>query len=68
MAAMAALGVRSGSVGFGRPVEAAANGRFRRTGAHARERPPPFAMQKVEGSSPFIRFKYLQNSIFGCLV
>ncbi len=24
-------------------------------------------MQKVEGSSPFIRFYTLQNGIFGCL-
>jgi hypothetical protein len=25
-------------------------------------------MQKVEGSSPFIRLYALQNAIFGCLV
>src|SRR5215203_3506407 len=28
-----------------------------RTGANGRERSPPFAMQKVVGSSPIIRFK-----------
>ena len=36
-------------------TETAAIGRFERTGANGRERPPAFAMQKVEGSSPFIR-------------
>ena len=56
MAAMAALGVRSGSRAFARPKRIAANDRFQRTGAHARERPPLFAMQEVVGSSPIIRF------------
>jgi class 3 adenylate cyclase len=35
-------------------AEAAANRPFERTGANGRERPPTLAMQKVEGSSPFI--------------
>jgi hypothetical protein len=38
------------------PTETAANGWFERTGANGREQSLAFAMQKVEGSSPFIRF------------
>jgi hypothetical protein len=53
MAAMAALGVRSGSLAR---AEAAANRPFERTGANRRERPPTLAMQKVVGSNPIIRF------------
>src|SRR5207248_5459751 len=47
--------------------EDAANARFRRTRANRGERSPPLAMQKVEGSSPFIRLYALQKGIFGCL-
>jgi hypothetical protein len=36
-------------------MEPSANRRFERTGANRRERSLAFAMQKVEGSSPFIR-------------
>jgi hypothetical protein len=36
--------------------ETSANSRFERTGAHGRERSLAFAMQKVVGSSPIIRF------------
>jgi hypothetical protein len=44
------------------------NSEFERTGANGRERSLAFAMQKVEGSSPFIRSrKFLQISRFGCL-
>jgi hypothetical protein len=39
------------------PLEVAANKKFQRTRANRRERPPAFAMQKIEGSSPFIRFR-----------
>jgi hypothetical protein len=42
--------------------EAAANDNFRRTHANGRERPPTLAMQKVEGSSPFIRFQNPRKS------
>jgi hypothetical protein len=45
--------VRSGSLAL---REDAGNDRFRRTRAHGHARPPPFAMQKVVGSSPIIRF------------
>jgi hypothetical protein len=37
------------------PIETAANGQFERTGVNGRERSLALAMQKVEGSSPFIR-------------
>jgi hypothetical protein len=37
-------------------METSANSRFERTDANGRERSLAFAMQKVEGSSPFIRF------------
>jgi hypothetical protein len=57
VAAMAALGVRSGSLPFARPIRSRCKGRFRRTDAHGCERRPAFAMQKVVGSSPIIRFK-----------
>jgi hypothetical protein len=53
---MARFGVRSGAVAFARSHGTAANSRFERTGANGRELPLSFAMQKVEGSSPFIRF------------
>jgi hypothetical protein len=39
------------------PLEVAANERFRRTHANRRERLPAFAMQKVVGSSPIMRFQ-----------
>jgi hypothetical protein len=52
---MAALGVRSASVPFARPTEAAVNRTFQRTAANGRERSPVLAMQKVVGSSPIIR-------------
>jgi hypothetical protein len=38
-------------------AETRANGRSERTDANGRERSLAFAMQKVEGSSPFIRFE-----------
>jgi hypothetical protein len=38
-------------------AEAPARRAFERAGANGCERFPGFAMQKVEGSSPFIRFK-----------
>jgi hypothetical protein len=53
---MARIGVRSGSLAFARPIETPKNKRFERTGANRSERSLAFAMQKVEGSSPFIRF------------
>jgi hypothetical protein len=37
-------------------MESPANSRFERTGANGSERLLALAMQKVEGSSPFIRF------------
>jgi hypothetical protein len=61
-AAMAALNVRPGSLPFARPTRRAADRTFQRTRANRRERPPAFAMQKVEGSSPFIRFKNPRKS------
>jgi Protein of unknown function (DUF402) len=64
MAAMAALGVRSGSLAFARPTEGAANRRFERTGAYGREHQRPFAMQKVVGSSPIIRFNKARDAGF----
>ena len=45
-------------------AESPANRSFERTGANGRERSLALAMQKVEGSSPFIRFKSLQISHF----
>jgi hypothetical protein len=56
MAAMAALGIRSGALAFARFAEAPAKHAFERTGANGCERSPAFAMQKVVGSSPIIRF------------
>ena len=55
VARMASFGVRSGSVLFARLRRSSANSLFERTGANGRERSLAFAMQKVEGSSPFIR-------------
>jgi hypothetical protein len=55
VARMARFGVRSGSVTFARLHGSPANKRFERTGANGRERSLALAMQKVEGSSPFIR-------------
>jgi hypothetical protein len=59
---MARFDVRSGSLAFARvrvrslaPTETVANGQIERTGANGRERSLAFAMQKVVGSSPFIR-------------
>jgi hypothetical protein len=43
-------------------TETAANSWFERTGANGRERLLALAMQKVEGSSPFSRFKNLRKS------
>jgi hypothetical protein len=57
MARMARFGVRSGPVAFARRKGTAGNRRFDRTGANGRERSLAFAMQKVVGSSPIIRFK-----------
>jgi hypothetical protein len=37
-------------------METSANSRFERTDANRSERSLALAMQKVEGSSPFIRF------------
>jgi hypothetical protein len=48
-------------------METSANGRFERTDANRGERSLALAMQKVEGSSAFIRLYFLQNGIFGCL-
>jgi hypothetical protein len=53
---MARFVVRSGSLPFAYVYGDPANRGFDRTGANGRERPLAFAMQKVEGSSPFIRF------------
>jgi hypothetical protein len=55
VARMARLGVRSGAVVFARLDRNRANHQFERTGANGREQSLAFAMQKVEGSSPFIR-------------
>jgi hypothetical protein len=55
MAAMAAPGVRSGSVAFARPIGNPGKMRLERTDANGRERSPVFAMRKVVGSSPIIR-------------
>jgi hypothetical protein len=52
---MARLGVRSGSLAFARPIGNPENKRLERTDANRSERSLAFAMQKVEGSSPFIR-------------
>jgi hypothetical protein len=51
------------------PIETAANGSIERTGANGRERPLALAMQKVEGSSPFIRSKEKprKTGLFCCL-
>jgi hypothetical protein len=54
-AALAALGVRSGSLPFARSKGSGCKRQVWRSQANGRERPPTFAMQKVEGSSPFIR-------------
>jgi hypothetical protein len=56
MAAMAALDVRSGSLPFAHPTRSR---RKHEVSANSRERArtlATLAMQKVEGSSPFIRF------------
>ena len=55
VARMARFGVRSGSRGFARSDKDPANKRVERTGANGREWSLALAMQKVEGSSPFIR-------------
>jgi hypothetical protein len=52
---MARFGVRSGSLAFARPIGNPENKRLERTDANRSERSLAFAMQKVEGSSPFIR-------------
>src|SRR5439155_870361 len=54
MAAMAAPGVRSRSLPFAHPARSRCKHKFRRTIANGCERLPAFAMQKVEGSNPFI--------------
>jgi hypothetical protein len=54
---MARFGVRSGSLAFARLTGSPAIEAFHRTGANGRERTLSIAMQKVEGSSPFIRSK-----------
>jgi hypothetical protein len=65
---MARFGVRSGSLAFACSDRNAAYGRFERTGANGRERSLALAMQKVEGSSPFIRSpRFLQISRFSRL-
>jgi hypothetical protein len=56
VARMARFGVRSGSLPFAHLYGNPAAGAFERTGANRSERSLAFAMQKVEGSSPFIRF------------
>jgi hypothetical protein len=58
---MARFGVRSGSLAFGRFAERPAIQAFERTGANGREPLLAFAMQKVEGSSPFIRSEIPAN-------
>ena len=67
MAAMAALGVRSGALPFARPTLFAANRLFERTDAHGCERSRAFAMQKVVGSSPIIRFIACRTASSGVL-
>jgi hypothetical protein len=52
---MARFGVRSGSLGFARPIGNPDNKRFERTDANRSERSLAFAMQKVVGSNPIIR-------------
>jgi hypothetical protein len=53
---MARFGVRWGSLAFARPIGNPENKRLERTDANGSERSLALAMQKVEGSSPFIRF------------
>jgi hypothetical protein len=53
---MARFGVRSGSLAFARPIGNPENKRFERTDANGSERSLAFAMQKVVGSNPIIRF------------
>lgn len=53
---MARFGVRSGSLAFARPIGNPGNERFERTGANGCEQSRAFAMQKVVGSNPIIRF------------
>jgi hypothetical protein len=51
------FGVRSGAVAFARFSERPAIEAFERTGANGPEPLLAFALQKVVGSSPIIRFK-----------
>jgi len=57
VARMARFGVRSGAGAFAGSDEDPLAKPFERTGANRCERSLALAMQKVEGSSPFIRFK-----------
>jgi hypothetical protein len=64
MAAMAADALRSGSVTFARRRGISLFKPVGRTPAIERDRPPSFAMQKVVGSSPIIRFESPANVRF----